>query len=90
MADEPDNMILRLLRETRSGMGGVKHILERHDARLEGIDRRLGDLTESAALAMGMAAHSPVAQESLGQRLDTMWVELDRVKERLDRLDERP
>ena len=82
MAEEPNNLILRLLRDIREKQ-------DDHDKRLEGIDRRLGDLTESAALAMGMAAHSHVSQESLGQRLDEIRVEMDRMKERLDRLDDR-
>ena len=83
MAEEPNNLILRPLRDIREKQ-------DDQDKRREGIDRRPGDLTESAALAMGMAAHSHVSQESLGRRPDGTRIEMDSMKERLDSLDKRP
>ena len=90
MTEETEDLVLRLLRDIRGQVADIKKTAQRHDVRLEGIDRRLGALNESAAYAMGMVAQSHISQKSLGQRLDEMPVDLDRMKERMDDLEDRP
>lgn len=89
MTDETENLVLRLLRDIRDDLKRQNGRIGGIETRLEGIDRRLGDLNESAALAMGMAAQSHISQESLGLRLDEMRVDLDLMKERMDEMDDR-
>lgn len=89
MTDETENLILHLLRDIGGEVAEIKQTVSKHSVRLEGIDRRLGDLNESVALAMGMAGQSHISQESLGQRIDEMRVDLDHMKERVDEM-ERP
>ncbi len=89
MADETENLILHLLRDIGGEVAEIKQTVSKHSVRLEGIDRLLGDLNESVALAMGMAGQSHISQESLGQRIDEMRVDLDHMKERVDEM-ERP
>ncbi len=89
MTDETENLILHLLRDIGGEVAEIKQTVSKHSVRLEGIDRLLGDLNESVALAMGMAGQSHISQESLGQRIDEMRVDLDHMKERVDEM-ERP
>lgn len=89
MTDETENLVRRLLRDIRDDLKRQNGRIGGIETRLEGIDRRLGDLNESAALAMGKAAQSHISQESLGLRLDEMRVDLDLMKERMDEMDDR-
>lgn len=76
MADDADNLVLRLLREMRQ-------IQEEHSRKLEGIRRieqRLDDLHESTITALGFAAHANVRHENVRK-------ELDELRERIERLE---
>ena len=58
MADEPDNLVLRLLREIRGELGDVRRKLDDHDKRFDRLDSKLDlmqlQLTHTFGLA-GMA-----------------------------------
>lgn len=63
MADDDDNVVLRLLREIRAEQGD-------QGRRLVRVERRLDEMHESIATSLGMAAHSNVVVEQFGQRFD--------------------
>ena len=73
MADDADNLVLRLLRE----MGQIQ---EEHSKRFDRLDRRLDELHESTIRALGFAAHANVRHENVRK-------ELDELRERIERLE---
>lgn len=81
MADEPDNMILRLLREIRAKQDEHSSALLQQGERLKLIDRRLDEVHETMYTVAGLAAHSNVRHDTVADRLDA-------VEERVRRLEE--
>ena len=63
MAEDESNLILRLLREIRADQ-------QNQGKRLVRVERRVDELHENVATALGMAAHSNVVVEQFGQRFD--------------------
>ena len=75
MAEEPDNLLLRLMRELRDGQ------LETND-RLGKIEQRLDDFQETTVTALGLAGHSNI-------RHDSIAAEIASIKKRLAKLEEK-
>ena len=65
MPNEPDNIVLQLLREMRS-------ILDDHTQRFERLEKRSADTHESVITALGFAAHANVQYESVDRRIDDL------------------
>lgn len=87
MAEDEDNLVLRLLREIRGK-------LEDHDGRFDGLGERMmgferhaEDIKESVGYALGLSAHANVAYETTGQRLDRLMEEVRGPSARIDRLE---
>ena len=70
MSDEEDNVVLRLLREIRAQQ-------VEDSRRLLRVERRLDELHESNATALGMAAHANVVVEQTGDRFDEIADQLE-------------
>lgn len=75
MADEPDNIMLRLLRDVRDGQG-------RMQLDITALRRQVGEMHESTITALGLAGHANI-------RHDSVRLEIDALKERVARLEER-
>ena len=75
MADEPDNMILRLLREMRSTQ------LD-HGERLKLIERRIDEVHETVYTAAGLAAHANVRHDGVAERLEALEARVERLEEK--------
>ena len=82
VADEPDNMILRLLREIRAKQDEHSSVLSEHGQRLKMIDRRLDEVHETMYTVAGLAAHSNVRHDSVADRLEA-------IEERVRKLEEK-
>jgi chromosome segregation ATPase len=83
MPKEPDNPVSKMLREIRA-------IVETHDKRFDKIDKRfdqidktLEEMQESLTFALGTSMHANVRHESVKK-------ELEDIKKRLKRLEQRP
>ncbi|CAN5673607.1 hypothetical protein BH23PSE1_BH23PSE1_01790 [soil metagenome] len=70
MAEDDDNLVLRLLRETRSEQSAMRVSLTAIESRTSSIERHMEDVKESVTYALGLAAHANAACDSTGQRLD--------------------
>jgi hypothetical protein len=70
MAEDDDNLVLRLLREIRSEQATLRSTMQGIQGRITTIDRHMEDVKESVAYALGLSAHANVAYETTGQRLD--------------------
>jgi hypothetical protein len=80
MAEDDDNVVLRLLREIRSGQ-------EEQSRRLIRVERRVDEMHEGMTTALGMAAHSDVVVEQYGQRFDEVEDQLAALRRRVSDLE---
>ena len=82
MAEEDDNIVLRLLREIRADQ------LDQ-GKRLIKVERRLDEMHEGMTTALGMAAHSNLVVEQFGQRFDEVEDQLTALRRRVSELESR-
>jgi polyhydroxyalkanoate synthesis regulator phasin len=82
MSEDQDNMVLRLLREIRA-----QQIED--SRRLVRVERRLDELHESNATALGLAAHANVVVEQSGQRFDELADQIEALRRRVAALEDR-
>lgn len=87
MADEPVDIVLVHLREMRTEMCEMREKMEakldQHDKRFDAIDKRLGEVHETALLAVGFAA---MANHKLEQHLER----IEDHERRIATLEQRP
>jgi hypothetical protein len=80
MAEDDDNVVLRLLRELRAEQ-------QDQSRRLIRVERRIDEMHESMTTALGMAAHSNLAVEQYGQRFDEVEDQLAALRRRVSDLE---
>ncbi|MDY8109497.1 hypothetical protein U0C82_10135 [Fulvimarina sp. 2208YS6-2-32] len=83
MADEPDNLILQMLRDIRSK-------LDDHDRRFDGVDRhfddvnqRLEEIHETLYTVAGVAVHANVRHDTVTQKLKALEERVGRLEEKV-------
>ena len=89
MAEETENIVLRLLREIRAEVGETKASMQTLGERMTTLERKMDDVNESVALALGLSAHANVAYETTGQRIDRLTETVADLKARLEKLEEK-
>jgi hypothetical protein len=72
MAQEPDNLVLKLLREIRSDIVDVKAKLVEHDKRFDGVDKRLDTLTAQVTYTFGVAGMANTHVGLVENRVDEL------------------
>jgi predicted nuclease with TOPRIM domain len=87
MADEDDNIVLRLLREIRGKLDDHDRAFEGLQGRMVSIERHMEDVKESVGYALGLSAHANVAYETTGQRLDRLTERVDGLEARIEQLE---
>ena len=80
MAEEPDNLMLRLLREIRETQDKHSALLEDHSRQFREMRREMHDWQESTARAMGFAGHANLRAESLQKQIDALTERLERLE----------
>ena len=75
MAKQPENLVLRILKE-------IQQTLAEHGRRFNQLDRRLGDIHRGTLAELGLGTNAHV-------RHDTVRKELEDIKKRLKRLEEK-
>ena len=83
MADEPEDMVLHLLRDIRSKLDGLdKRVIEmRKEDRAR--DRRIDEYAELIHQAMGLAAMANIKGENTNERVDFVEDRLTVIEKRL-------
>jgi polyhydroxyalkanoate synthesis regulator phasin len=76
MAKEPDNLVLKMLREIRGR-------LDKHEERFDKIDKKLDDMSESLTFALGISMQANVRHESVQKKLDALEQRVNRLEERV-------
>ncbi|ORE99185.1 hypothetical protein [Aurantimonas sp. 22II-16-19i] len=83
MADEPDNLVLQLLREIRADIGEVKSTLSKHSERFDRVDQRLEEVHETLYTVAGAAVHANVRHDTVAERLKTLEERVSRLEEKV-------
>jgi hypothetical protein len=80
MAKEPDNLVLRLLREIRATQASHGETLKSHGEVLQHVERRVEDLYQISTHTLGVAANAHVRFENLAARVDELAARVDRLE----------
>ena len=80
MPNEPDDLVLRILKEIQATLAEHGRTLTDHTRSFEDVKRRLDDIHEGMITSLGLAGRAHVRHEVI-QR------EIDDIKERLKRLE---
>ena len=100
MAKDPGDLTIQILRDIQEKLAAVQAKLGEHDRRFErmqqqmdyrfdGVERKIGELIDSTAKALGTAAIANVRHDSVSQHFAEMELELRDLRARLQRLEER-
>jgi hypothetical protein len=82
MAKQPENLVLRILKDIQATLAEHSKRFDKIDQRFEGVDRRLDEIHEGMITSLGLAGHAHV-------RHDTIQKEIDNLKKRIKRLEEK-
>jgi len=80
MAEEPDNLVLKMLREMREVLNEVRAKVYEHDDRFAEMKKQIEDSQETTSTGVGFAAHASIRTQALEK-------EIADLKRRLDRLE---
>ena len=97
MAEAPDNLVLRMLREIRGELTGIREKqdahdkrfdavdarFDAHDKRFDAVDKRMGDMQESLIYALGFATHGHLRHENMDAKIEAIEARLKRLEERV-------
>jgi DNA repair ATPase RecN len=82
VADEPDNLILQLLREIRGTLGDHGKRFDRVDQRLNAIEQRIDEVHETMYQVAGFAMHANVRHDTVTERLKALEDRVGRLEEK--------
>ena len=82
MAEEPDDLVLRLLREIRSDVKGVQSQLEGHEQRLQRIERLTDETRELLHQVIGVSVIAGNRTEAYEERFDAFEARLAKLEAR--------
>ena len=82
MAKQPDDLVLRILREIHATQAEHGRTLAEHGQRFEEVKRRLDEIHEGMITSLGLASHAHVRQ-------GTIQNEIEDIKRRIKRLEEK-
>jgi hypothetical protein len=80
MATEPDNVVLRLLREIRTAQEAQGDMLAAHGGSLTRLEKRIEDLYKISTHTLGVAV-------TAHERYETLEARVEKLSDRLDRLE---
>jgi hypothetical protein len=80
MAKQPEDLVVRILRDIQSTLAGHSKILVDHTKRFEHLEERLDEVREGMLTALGLASHAHV-------RDDSMKKDINNLKKRVKRLE---
>ncbi|MEM1316685.1 MAG: hypothetical protein AAGF29_00260 [Pseudomonadota bacterium] len=75
MADEPENVMLKLMRDMREEMHAIR-------ADNQHIKQRIDEMHETLYTSAGIAMHTSVKQDTLTKRIDTLEARLVKLEEK--------
>jgi len=83
VAKEPNNLVLRLLRDIRATQQSQGRMLEQHTAALNQLGRRVEDLYKISTHTLGVAANAHVRYETPETRVGKLTERVKRLEAKL-------
>jgi len=80
MAKQPEDIVIRILRDIQSTLADNSKMLADHTKRFEHLDERLDEVHDGMLTALGLASHAHV-------RDDSMKKDISELKRRVKRLE---
>jgi polyhydroxyalkanoate synthesis regulator phasin len=82
MAEEQDNLVVRMLREIRSDTQDTRQRLTR-------VERHIEEIRDQMVTAMGVAGLASVATEKHGEGMDEIRDQIEALRRRVSELEQR-
>lgn len=82
MVDEPDNLVLQLLRDVRTTLDEHSAQFAALGQRFDRIDGRLEEVHETLYTVAGAAVHANIRHDTVAERLKTLEDRVSRLEER--------
>ena len=79
MAKEPDDLVLRLLREMRVDIAATREAVESHSLRFDKLERRLDDVAKVVTYTLGHASETQLRQAEQESRIDDLFEKLEKL-----------
>jgi len=79
MSEEPDNLVLKLLREMRTKLDEVFTKLEAVETRVQHVESQLDDLRMAPTYALGQSTETQFRQSKQGTRIDELFAQLEKL-----------
>jgi hypothetical protein len=83
MAKEPDNLVLKMLREIRATLGKHEQRFAKIDGRFDKVDKTLGGMSGSLACALGFPMQANLRHEGVQTPLDALERRVTKPEERV-------
>ncbi len=80
MSEEPEQLVLRLLREIREILDTHSDMHRHHQESFEGLNRKIDAWQETTATGIGLAVHANVRHESVEARIDTLERRIEEIE----------
>ena len=72
MAKQPEDLVMRILRDIQSTLADHTKSFDRIDQRFEGIERRLDEMHDGMIAALGLGSHAQVRDESMKKEIEDL------------------
>ena len=79
MAKQPEDLVLRLLRDMRADTSSIRQTLEGHSQRFDRIEKRLDDLAKVVKYTPGQASETQFRQSQQESRVDELFEQLEKL-----------
>ena len=83
MENGPDDLVVRIPREIQGTLSEHTQRFDHMDASLTQIGRRLDDVHQGMITSLGLAGHAHVRQDGVQKELDELKQRIERLEERL-------
>lgn len=80
MADEPDNLVLKMLREMREILDDHTKRFEGHDRRFDALQKSIEDWQETTSTGTGFAMHANIRTQALEKEIADLKRRIDRIE----------
>ena len=83
MSKEPENLMLRILREVRDDVSKIKTDVRALKTDNVEIKQRLGEMHETLFTSAGLAMHANVKNDTLAKRVETLEKRIGKLEEKV-------
>jgi hypothetical protein len=79
MAKEPDDLVLRHLRDLRGDISGIRQTQIEHSGRFDRIEKALDDLSKLVTYSLGQSTQTQFRQTQQEARIDELFDKLEQL-----------